>query len=95
MLTVVLSSSINESWRAPLASARPACDRDVCQIESMLCADFLQEEIGNQLVEVVPTEMSIAIGGEDLEDAVFNFRIEISNVPPPRSYTAIVPCVFF
>ena len=40
------------------------------QIEIMLFADFLDEEIGDLAIEIIASEVCIAIGRKDFKDAV-------------------------
>ena len=47
--------------------------------------DLVQDRVHQQHVDVVAAEVGVAVGREHLEDAVLDLRIEMSNVPPPRS----------
>ena len=47
--------------------------------------DIFEGDPDQQVIDVVAAEMRVAVGGEDLENSVVNFRMEMSKVPPPKS----------
>ena len=69
--------------------------RIFAQVDVMLFFELVGHPVDNHVVEVVASEVRVAVGR-------FHFgitpspssRIEISNVPPPRSYTAIFISLF-
>ena len=61
------------------------------QIDALVVENVFHKEIGEDPVKIITAQMRVAICGRRLKMPFFNFKMEISNVPPPRSYTAIVP----
>ena len=68
----------------------------LAQIDAVFLLELIGDPIDQHLVEVVAAQVRVAVGRFDLEQAVApTSRIEISNVPPPRSKTAIFSSFFF
>jgi hypothetical protein len=56
------------------------------EVDALLLAEFLGDPVDDALVEVVAAEMGVAVGGLHLERRPGPIsRMEMSNVPPPRS----------
>src|SRR6185437_9065146 len=60
------------------------------KVETFVLLEFVNQPVHKLLVDVVAAEVRVTIGGFHLDDAFADLRIEISNVPPPKSYTAMV-----
>jgi len=52
------------------------------------------DPIDDALVDVVAAQMRVAVRRLDLDDTLSDLEIEMSNVPPPKSYTAMTSSFF-
>jgi hypothetical protein len=66
----------------------------LAQVHAGFLLELVENPIHQRVVPVVTAEMRVAVGGFDFKDAVADFETEISNVPPPKSYTAIFSSFF-
>ena len=79
----------------PSAAEGPSCP---CRISDavVLVGESLGQEVDDLQVEIVSTQVGVAVGrlrtSKTLPSPQIS-RIEISNVPPPRSYTATLTSV--
>jgi hypothetical protein len=66
----------------------------LAEIDAVALAELVDDPLDDALIEVVATEVRVAVGRLHLDDASPTSRIEMSNVPPPKSYTAMVSSFF-
>ena len=68
------------------------------EVDALVALELGHEPVDHALVEVVATQVRVAVGGLDLELAEpstsYSSRTEMSYVPPPRSKTATFSSFF-
>jgi hypothetical protein len=64
------------------------------QVNAVFLLELGHDPVNDALVHVVAAQVGVAVGGLDLDQPSPTSRIEMSKVPPPKSYTAIVSFFF-
>jgi hypothetical protein len=59
------------------------------EVDAVLLEEPLEDVLHQAIVEVDAAEERVTAGRDDLEDRSLMSMTEMSNVPPPRSYTAM------